>query len=577
MEVLNLKARLKVKPFKKGTKVDFLSYDYIIEAITDTDVRMRRVGSKDKESVVTLKIGSKRFNKIFLGNYEGAYNKILEAEEILDVDIENKASDELSIVIFKDIVDSLRTGSGFFKSKTEATLWCFESLSDNSELKEYYKNPLYTLLFLYYHKTELTEVTESVVEKYINTSGFRDKFTDFFKFNEEVLKGSSDVGELMTYIPDDYEDIVLEFLLGRVQLNVTLKDLKYILQQYERKNSMAKDNGLKVFSDEEISKLSGLFSGEAAARGLVGEDSDSDSDVDLAELLEDMDAKEVLALAKEAGATIKATKKTLELSPEGLAELLEETLDDEQMEAFMELLEGADDEDSDEEEDDDSEDEEGDDDSEDEDGELAELLESALEEDSISEILDGAGLDVKLNAKQKKMSAEELAEFLESKLDEDEMESLLEYLQGDDEEEDSEDEEDDEEEDSDLAGLLETVMESESIEDILEEAGVEIKLNAKQKKFDAEEMAELLEEKLDEDEMEALTEYLSEYEAEEKEDDEDSDDEAEDEEEINIDDLDEEEILELAEEEGIEFKKVKGKVNPKDMKRIKAELKAMYE
>lgn len=569
MEVLNLKARLKVKPFKKGAKVDFLSYDYIIEAITDTDVRMRRVGSKDKESVVTLKIGSKRFNKIFLGNYEGAYNKILEAEEILDVDIENKASDELSIVIFKDIVDSLRTGSGFFKSKTEATLWCFESLSDSSELKEYYKNPLYTLLFLYYHKTELTEVTESAVEKYINTSGFRDKFTDFFKFNEEVLKGSSDVGELMTYIPDDYEDIVLEFLLGRVQLNVTLKDLKYILQQYERKNSMAKDNGLKVFSDEEISKLSGLFRGEAAARGLVGEDSDSDSDVDLAELLEDMDAKEVLALAKEAGATIKATKKTLELSPEGLAELLEETLDDEQMEAFMELLDGADEEESDEEDEEDSEDE---------DGELAELLESALEEDSISEILDGAGLDVKLNAKQKKMSAEELAEFLESKLDEDEMESLLEYLQGDGEEEDSEDEEDDEEEDSDLAGLLETVMESESIEDILEEAGVEIKLNAKQKKFDAEAMAELLEEKLDGDEMEALTEYLSEYEAEEKEDDdEDSDDEAEDEEEINIDDLDEEEILELAEEEGIEFKKVKGKVNPKDMKRIKAELKAMYE
>lgn len=570
MEVLNLRARLKVKPFKKGAKVDFLSYDYIIEAITDTDVRMRRVGSKDKESVVTLKIGSKRFNKIFLGNYEGAYNKILEAEEILDVDIENKASDELSIVIFKDIVDSLRTGSGFFKSKTEATLWCFESLSDSSELKEYYKNPLYTLLFLYYHKTELTEVTESAVEKYINTSGFRDKFTDFFKFNEEVLKGSSDVGELMTYIPDDYEDIVLEFLLGRVQLNVTLKDLKYILQQYERKNSMAKDNGLKVFSDEEISKLSGLFSSEAAARGLVGEDSDSDSDVDLAELLEDMDAKEVLALAKEAGATIKATKKTLELSPEGLAELLEETLDDEQMEAFMELLDDADEEDSDDEDDEDSEDE---------DGELAELLESALEEDSISEILDGAGLDVKLNAKQKKMSAEELAEFLESKLDEDEMESLLEYLQGDGEEEDSEDEEDDGEEDSDLAGLLETVMESESIEDILEEAGVEIKLNAKQKKFDAEAMAELLEEKLDEDEMEALTEYLSEYEAEEKddEDDENSDDEAEDDEEINIDDLDDEEILELAEEEGIEFKKVKGKVNPKDMKRIKAELKAMYE
>ena len=54
------------------------------------------------------------------------------------------------------------------------------------------------------------------------------------------------------------------------------------------------------------------------------------------------------------------------------------------------------------------------------------------------------------------------------------------------------------------------------------------------------------------------------------------DDETEDED-IDIDDLDDEEVLELAEEEGIEFKKIKGKVNAKEMKRVKAELKEMYE
>ena len=575
-----------MRPFKKGAKVDFLSYVYVIEDITKTDVRMRRVGSKDSESVLNLKIGSKRFNKIFLSSYEGVYSRILSAEEILDVDIENKVSGKLDIIIFQDVIDSLRVDKGIYKSKTEATIWCLNSLAEESMLKEQYKNPLYAVLALYYYRTELTEVTEVSVEKYINASKFRDKFTNFFIFISEVLKGNGDVEELMTYIPDDYENIMLEFLLGRVQLNVTLKDLKYIIRKYERENNMAKNtNELKVFTDEEINKLSALFSGEAAARGLDGEDS-TESDVNLAELLEDMEVQDVLDLMKEAGVTIRATKKTLELDAEALAELVESKLDAEQLETFMELLEVEEDEDAD-----DADDEDEDDDADDEDEEgvdLTDLLEEALEENTIVEILENAGVEIKLNPKQKKLDAAGLAELLESKLDEDSMDSLLEYLSGDADDEDGEEED---AEDADLTELLTTVMESEDILDILENAGVEIKLNPKQKKFDAEAMAELLESKLDEDSMDSLLEYLGEYEVEEDEDedaddaddeeDEDADDADEDEdgeeEDIDIDDLDDEEILDLAGEEGIKVAKIKGKVTPKELKRVRAELKAMYE
>lgn len=581
----NLKLeRYTVKPFTKGSKVEFLGHDYIIDLITETDVRLRRVGSASRESHVIMKIGSKRFNKIFLGNYEGAFQKIKEAEEMLDVDIEYITTEEPTIVEFQDIVDSLRVSTGSFNSKTEATVWCLEALTgDGENISSKYINPLYTILALYYHKTELTEVTEEAVEEYISTSSFRDKFTNYYKFVELVLNGCSDVVELMTYIPDDYEDIILEFLLGRVQLNVTLKDLKHILLTVERKNVMAKkDDLLANLSDEALLETYNFLGSVVAARGLEGESSEEGADVDLAELIEDMDATEVLALVKEAGVTIRATAKTKGLSAEDLAALIEEKLDEEQMETLLELLDDAGDADDDEdEEEDDDEDEDGaeddeDDDDDEDESELAELLEEALEEESIAEILENAEVEVKLTAKQKKMDAEELAEVLESKLDADDMDTLLEYLAGDEDDEEEDEDEDDEDEDgAELSELLEEALEDETIAEILDGAEVEVKLTAKQKKMDAEELAEVLESKLDEDDLETLIDYLSGEADDEDGDDEDSDDEDEDD--INIDDLDDEEVLSLADEEEIKYKKVKGKVSAAEMKKVRKALKEIYE
>ena len=55
---------------------------YEVIKITKTDVQIRRVNSKSGEPVATLKIGSDRYNKMFLGQLDGAYNQILDSEAV---------------------------------------------------------------------------------------------------------------------------------------------------------------------------------------------------------------------------------------------------------------------------------------------------------------------------------------------------------------------------------------------------------------------------------------------------------------------------------------------------------------